>query len=118
MSSAASTRLLQGGGSPLFYKNCRASKTDSRALDLFPALFHTVISGGNSASVPASRPVPARLVAACYPEDKEKPKCPAEENANCEKSPPTSARRSCGKTDTRTNDANFKTAGFEIGLIC
>jgi hypothetical protein len=61
---------------------------------------------------------PARLVAAFYPEDKENPKCPAEENANCEKSPPISAKKSCGRTDTRTNNAHFKTAGFGIGLIC
>jgi hypothetical protein len=38
-------------------------------------------------------------------------KCPAEENGNCGKSPLTNARKSCGKTDTRTSKVdkdNFK----------
>jgi hypothetical protein len=30
-------------------------------------------------------------------------KCPAEENENCVKLPLTNAKKSCGKTDTRTN---------------
>jgi hypothetical protein len=34
---------------------------------------------------------------------KEKLKCPAEENENCVKLPLTNAKKSCGKTDTRTN---------------
>jgi hypothetical protein len=38
---------------------------------------------------------------------KEKLKCPAEENENCEKLPLTNAKKSCGKTDTRTNRAFF-----------
>jgi hypothetical protein len=42
-------------------------------------------------------------MAAFYPESKEKLKCPAEENANCERSPLTNAKKSCGKTDIRTN---------------
>jgi hypothetical protein len=39
-----------------------------------------------------------------YPDDKEKLKCPAEENANCGKSLLTSARKNCGKTDIRINN--------------
>jgi hypothetical protein len=44
------------------------------------------------------------------PDDKEKLKCPAEENANCGKSPLTNARKNCGKTDTRTNKRLFQAA--------
>jgi hypothetical protein len=36
-------------------------------------------------------------------------KCPAEENANCEKSPLINARKNCGKTDIRTNKLSFFT---------
>jgi len=31
-------------------------------------------------------------------------KCPAEESANCEKSPLINARKNCGKTDIKTNN--------------
>jgi hypothetical protein len=34
------------------------------------------------------------------------PKCPAEENANSERSPPINVRKSYGRTDTRTNKAD------------
>jgi hypothetical protein len=47
-------------------------------------------------------------MAAFYPESKEKLKCPAEENANCERSLLTNAKKSCGKTDTRTNKPVLK----------
>jgi len=30
-------------------------------------------------------------------------KCPAEESVNCGKSPPTNARKNCGRTDIKTN---------------
>jgi hypothetical protein len=48
------------------------------------------------------------FIARAMPDDKEKLKCPAEENANCGKSPPTNARKSCGKTDTRINRSCFR----------
>jgi len=41
-------------------------------------------------------------------------KCPAEENANCEKSPPINARKNCGKTDIRANRLIFIELKFFI----
>ncbi|MDR1252691.1 MAG: hypothetical protein LBK62_11095 [Treponema sp.] len=51
--------------------------------------------------------------AAFLSHNEENLKCPAEENANCGKSPLTNAKKSCGKTDTRTNEVenNFKEYG-------
>jgi len=38
-----------------------------------------------------------------YSRNSRRVKCPAEENVNCEKSPPINARKNCGKTDIRAN---------------
>jgi hypothetical protein len=59
-----------------------------------------------------------RFWTAFYSEDKEKPKCPVEENGNCGKSPPTNARKNCGKTDIRTNSHSIYRAVFERKVLC
>ena len=53
-------------------------------------------------------PVAVRLEPPFIHQTKELPKCPAEESENCEKSPPTNAKKSCEKTDTRINRVVLK----------
>jgi hypothetical protein len=66
-----------------------------RPLDLFLFLPHTVED--------AVRLWAATALAAVVILRSRSLKCPAEENANCGKSPHTSARKNCEKTDIRTN---------------